>query len=118
MPLKTKNEGLRILSAGTGTIGLRMPNNKIALDLAKYLKRPITATSANLSGKLDCYSAKEIIKQFKSQKYKPDIIINAGQLPKRKPSTMVKVDSNGKVQVLRQGPVSQAQIYKVLGVSF
>jgi L-threonylcarbamoyladenylate synthase len=86
-----------------------MPNNKIALDLAKFLKRPITATSANVSGKNDCYSAHEIISQFQNQKNKPDIIINAGTLPKRKPSTIVKIQ-NHNVEILREGPISKKQI--------
>jgi L-threonylcarbamoyladenylate synthase len=81
-----------------------MPNNTIALDLAKHLKRPITATSANLSGQPDVYSAASIEKQFEKKKFQPDIIINAGRLPKRKPSTVVKVD-DGKITVLRQGPI-------------
>jgi L-threonylcarbamoyladenylate synthase len=101
------------LSAGTGFVGLRMPNNKIALDLAKHLKCPITATSANLSGQPDCYSADEIIAQFTKQKHKPNIIINAGKLPKRKPSTLVRVFDN-EVKILRQGPVSEKQITSLL----
>jgi L-threonylcarbamoyladenylate synthase len=104
---------LRRLSANTGTIGLRMPKNKIALDLAKRLGRPITATSANLSGQADCYSATEIIVQFAKQKYRPDIIINAGKLKKRKPSTLARIFDDV-VKVLRDGPVTQKQILSVL----
>jgi len=104
---------LSILSANTRTIGLRMPKNKIALDLAKYLKRPITATSANLSGQADCYSADEIIAQFAKQKHKPDIIINAGKLKKRKPSTLVRVFDDT-VKILRQGPVAEKEILKIV----
>jgi len=116
LPLKTKgDDGYRLLSAGNRTIGLRMPNNQIALDLAKYLKRPITATSANLSGKADTYSAKDVLKQFEKKKSQPDIIINFGKLPKRKPSTVVKITppdplfrkegEGSKIEILRQGPV-------------
>src|SRR6185503_15232761 len=59
VPLKAKSAFLKKLSAGTGTIGLRMPDQKIALDLAKELGAPITATSANPSGPRghDSYSA-------------------------------------------------------------
>ena len=108
-----KSKKLKVLSANTGTIGLRMPKNNIAQDLAKNLGRPITATSANVSGQADCYSAGDIIGQFKNQKYKPDIIINAGKLPKRKPSTLVRVFDDV-VKVLRQGPVTEKQILKSL----
>jgi len=102
---------IRQLSANTGTIGLRMPKNKIAMDLAKHLGRPITATSANLSGQPDCYSADDIIRQFRNQTHHPDIIINAGKLSKRKPSTLVSVSGNA-IKILRQGPISEKQIIK------
>jgi len=118
-----KSKKLKVLSPGTGTIGLRMPRNKIAMDLAKYLGRPITATSANLSGQPDCYSADEIVAQFSAgggsasggqkQKYQPDIIINSGKLPKRKPSTLARVFGD-EVKILRQGSVSEKQIIKSL----
>src|SRR3989344_5041665 len=41
---------LELLSAGTGTIGIRMPDNKIALSLVKKLKHHITTPSANPKG--------------------------------------------------------------------
>lgn len=91
-------------------LGLRFPKNQIALDLAKHLGQPITATSANVSGKPDCYSAADITAQFKKQKHEPDIIINAGKLPKRKPSTLVKIVNN-KLEILRLGPITQKQIF-------
>ena len=108
-----KGEGAKILTGKTGWIGLRMPKNKIALDLAKYLKKPITATSANLAGRPDCYPAKDIIAQFQNQKLKPDIIINTGKLSKRKPSTVVKI-GGGRVEIIRQGPIAKQTIIKVL----
>ena len=111
--LKVKSEKFKVLSANTGTMGLRMPKNQIALDLAKVLKRSITATSSNLSGRADCYSAADIIAQFIKQKYKPDIIINAGKLPKRKPSTLARVFDDV-VKILREGPVSEKTILKFL----
>jgi L-threonylcarbamoyladenylate synthase len=86
-----------------------MPKNDIALDLSGLLKKPITATSANVAGEPDCYSAAEIIKQYKNQKHKPDIVINVGKLPRRKPSTIVKIDGN-KHEVIRKGPVSVKKI--------
>ena len=105
-----------ILTAGTGMLGLRIPKNKIALDLAKYLKRPVTATSANISGKSDMHSASDIINQFRNRKLKPDIIIDAGKLPKRKPSTVVRIDKS--FYIFRQGSISRKELKKVLGVSF
>jgi L-threonylcarbamoyladenylate synthase len=116
--LRIKNEesrkkNIKMLSANTGELGIRQPKNIIALDLAKYLKQAITTTSANISGKPECYSVEDLLQQFGKAKYKPDIIINAGKLPKRKPSTLVKVE-NGEVKVLRPGPISNKQVFNLL----
>lgn len=109
---------VKLFSAGTKTIGLRMPKNQIALDIVKTLQKPITATSANpsahLSGGYDSYSAEDIIKQFSKQKHKPDIIIDAGKLPKRKPSTLVKILADGEIEILRAGSITKEQITKIL----
>lgn len=104
LPLKTKNPALQKLSAGTNYLGLRMPDNQIALDLPRGLKKPITSTSANVAGMPDCYSVNVILKQYSRKKIKPDLIINAGKLPKQKPSTIVKVE-NQKIILIRKGPV-------------
>jgi len=103
LPLRIKDERLGILS-DKGSLGIRMPNNKIALGLAKYLNRPTTATSANKSGQDDCYSAQAVLAQYKKSKFQPDIVINGGKLPKRKPSTIVKIDGD-RVNILRQGSI-------------
>lgn len=109
----TLKPSIKRFAAGTKTVGLRMPNNFIALDLAKNLGKPIPATSANPAGGYDSYTAKDIVDQFKDKKYKPDIIINAGKLKKRKPSTLVKI-SQGQIEILRPGPISLKQIQKAL----
>lgn len=40
-----------VTSAGLSTIGIRMPNNEIALKLIEFSNRPIAAPSANISGR-------------------------------------------------------------------
>lgn len=111
--LKIKDKKLKALTSGTNFIGLRMPNSNLALGLAKKLGRPITATSANLSGQPDSYSALMIIKQFQKQKHQPDIVINAGRLPKTKPSTVVKVVGK-QLEILRKGPIKVFTILAAL----
>lgn len=107
--LRSKNKELRVLSAKSGYLAVRVPKSDIALDLAHQLGSPITATSANVAGMPDCYSAESIVKQYKNLKLKPDIIINVGKLPKKKPSTLVKV-SGDEIEIIRRGPISEKQI--------
>ena len=115
--LKSKSLGLKMVSAGTGALGVRLPNNPVAVDLAKFLGRPITATSANpsahLSGGYDSYSARDILIQFEKKLAQPDIVIDFGRLLKRKPSTIVKIE-NRSISVLCLGPISQKQISQTL----
>lgn len=85
-------------------LALRVSSNKIATAIVKKFGSPITATSANISGKGELYSASGIIKQFEKRKFKPDLIIDAGLLPKCGVSTIIKVKNN-KVDVLRQGRI-------------
>ena len=70
-------------------IGLRVPNYKIINQLLKFCDYPLTGTSANISGKPPSTKIKEILKQFKNQKYQPDLVIDAGNLPKSKPSIVL-----------------------------
>lgn len=85
-------------------VAVRVPDCKIARLLSGRLGRPIVSTSANLSGQQVCYSASCVIGQFKNQKYQPDLILDAGRLPKRKPSTIVII-KDGRVVILRKGAV-------------
>ncbi len=117
LKLKVKCKGLKKLSADTGFLGIRYPKNQISLDLARVLKRPVTSASANPpagQGWDDSYSCDDIIRQFKEKKCKPDIIINAGKLPKRKPSTLIKINQDQTIQILRTGPISEQSIKKFI----
>lgn len=86
----------------------RIPSNKFALELIEKLGRPITATSANLSGQEPIYNADEIISTFAGN---VDLIIDARNLPVRKASTVFDVDSR---KILRDGQISEQRIIKVL----
>jgi len=93
--LKRKNKLPKILFAERKTIGLRIPKYKLVQDLFKKLNCPLTRTSANISGKPASNNIKEIINQFKNQPPtkngggQPDLIIDAGNLPKSKPSIVL-----------------------------
>ncbi|MBI5049664.1 MAG: threonylcarbamoyl-AMP synthase [Nitrospirae bacterium] len=89
------------LTGDTGKIAVRIPGNSFALNLAKTAGFPITATSANLSGRPPAQSAEEIIDYFGEE---IDLIIDAGRTPGGKPSTIVDVTVTP-VRVLREGRV-------------
>ncbi len=86
------------------TLGLRISASKLATFLVKKSGRPITATSANLSGRGELYTAKEIAAQFKNKKFQPSLIIDSGRLPRQRTSTIVKM-INGRMEILRRGKI-------------
>jgi len=90
--LKSKVKSLSVgVVATDGTIAIRVTAFPALQKLAEKLSHPIVATSANLSGAGDVYSAAEAIKMFAEQKNQPDIILDYGELPHRPPSTIVRV---------------------------
>ncbi len=92
------------------TIAFRIPANAFALKLIKKLNKPITATSANLSGQKELYKIKDTIQTFSKSK-EIALIINSDDLPERKPSTIY--DTINK-KVLREGDVKEAEIKETL----
>ena len=87
--LKRKNS-LKLYGVDKETIGLRIPKHKFLLSLLKIINKPLTGTSANISGEPASTKIEEVIKQFNGKKYQPDLIIDLGSLPpKSRPSKVI-----------------------------
>jgi len=86
-------------------IAIRVPDNKIAQMISRELGRPITSTSANISNHPECYSVAEFLNQAIGNKWLPDLILDAGNLPKRKPSTIVDAIKD-QIIVIRKGEIN------------
>ena len=101
--LKKKKIIPDIVTAGNGTVGIRMPNNKIAIDLIKLAGVPIAAPSANLSGEPSGTDINEIKDDFYG---KVDLIIDGGESKLGIESTIVKVIDET-IHILRPGAVTE-----------
>jgi L-threonylcarbamoyladenylate synthase len=100
------------LTAGTGTVGIRIPKHLLCLNIARELGRPYTATSANVSDREPELSAEKILAQFGDKAKEIGKVIDMGELPESAPSTVV--DARGeKPLVLREGAVSAEDIRSV-----
>jgi L-threonylcarbamoyladenylate synthase len=84
-----RKKTFKLYGVDKDTIGLRIPNHKFVLSLLKEIKKPLTGTSANISGKPASTKIKEVLEQFKNQKFQPDLIIDQEDLPKGKPSRVI-----------------------------
>jgi L-threonylcarbamoyladenylate synthase len=106
-PITVVSKGKHTVAIGveseTGTLGIRIPNYELVRDIVKKIGKPITATSANASYKKKPYTVEDILNNIsEKQKNLIDLIIDAGVLPKREPSTVVDTTGDGEI-VLRQG---------------
>ncbi|MFH1460919.1 MAG: L-threonylcarbamoyladenylate synthase [Patescibacteria group bacterium] len=102
-----------ILTAGQRTIGLRIADHPFVSALMEKLNEPITATSANFSGEPPMISSSLVIKTFEKAYPRPDLILDAGDLPISPPSTVLDLTSS-KPKILRIGPVTKKDLMKML----
>ncbi len=93
---------------GGKTIAFRVSSNKIVQKICEKLNDGITATSANLHTEPDTYSGKKAFEVFNG---KVSLVVDAGVLPKRRPSNIFDVQNK---VVVRKGLITEKQIKKVL----
>lgn len=87
-----------ILTSNNSTIGVRIPDNEIALKILSSYPYPLATTSANISGENNGTEISDFIDHFKNT---VDIIIDGGKTTDI-PSTIVRVE-NSEIKVLREG---------------
>ena len=104
--LKKKDTVSDILTAGLSTVGVRIPESDIALNLIKMSGVPIATSSANISGNPNETNISNIINDFQDD---VDYFIDGGKVNLGLPSTIVQI-VDGKVHILREGPISLEQI--------
>ncbi|MFA5030563.1 MAG: L-threonylcarbamoyladenylate synthase [Patescibacteria group bacterium] len=92
------------LTLGLPTVGIRIPASPVSILLTEMLGRPITSTSANISGEKVCTTIDEVMRQFRASPSLPDFFLDGGELSELPPSTVVDL-SGKKPKVLREGPV-------------
>lgn len=98
------------LTAGSGKIGIRLPQHPVAVALVKAVQNPITATSANLADQKGCYRIDDLDPLIAER---VDIILDAGPLKGGVGSTVVDVTVDPPV-ILREGAVAAKDIFDLL----
>lgn len=98
------------LTAGSGKIGIRLAAHPVTRALVEAVARPITGTSANISGGTGCRQISELDPQIRRQ---VDIILDGGPLKGGVGSTVVDVTGETPV-LIREGEVSKIEIMAVI----
>jgi len=108
--LLTKKPSIpEMLTSGSNQIGIRIPDHPFALRLIDKFG-PITSTSANLHSHPDPIDARLTLKDMKDH---AKICVDCGRTKHAVPSTIVDV-SNGDVEIVRKGVISQEEIENAL----
>lgn len=108
--LKRKDNVPDIMVSGGATVGVRMPEHEIALNIISRAGGMLPTTSANISGEATPKSYVELSEKFKSR---VDIIVDGGECPIGSASTII--DMSGEPKILRLGAISVEEIEKVIG---
>ena len=90
------------LTAGTGTVGVRLPAHPTARALVRALGAPVTAPSANPTGAEPPTTAGAVLAHFGDAL---DLVLDGGPTPGGAPSTVVDVTVDPP-RVIRQGAVT------------
>lgn len=98
------------LKESTETIGLRMPNNMIALSLIREARCPIAAPSANAHNSEPPTTCQEALRDLDGL---VDIAIDGGTSSVGKESSVVDL-TQSPPKVLREGPITQSDIEKIM----
>lgn len=98
-----------IVTSGLSTVGIRMPNNEIALDLIKAAGCPIAAPSANKFGRISPTTASHVKKQLTGI----ECILDGGPCKVGIESTVISLNDDGFV-ILREGVITSANLQEVI----
>jgi L-threonylcarbamoyladenylate synthase len=88
-----------------GTLGIRISSHPLVAAMVAQLQKPITATSANASGKKRPYTLEDIFSRLSAKQLDLiDLAIDAGTLPPNQPSTVIDTTLATPL-IMRQGDI-------------
>ncbi|MEP6742297.1 MAG: L-threonylcarbamoyladenylate synthase [bacterium] len=94
------------LTAGTNSIGLRLPNDETLRKLVRQCGGALTATSANPSGHPPARTADEVENYFSRG---IDLIVDGGEVSATEPSTVLDL-SGPEARLVREGAIKRSQL--------
>ncbi|HPV48846.1 MAG TPA: L-threonylcarbamoyladenylate synthase [Smithellaceae bacterium] len=97
-----------LVTAGTGKIGIRLPDHYGARQIAARSGKPLTATSANLSGAPECADAASVIAGLGDA---IDAVVDLGKTAGL-PATTVVDGTGSEPVILRQGTITLEEIMR------
>jgi L-threonylcarbamoyladenylate synthase len=115
--LESKHKVCPLLESEKGTLGVRIPRYQLINQLIQKFIKPVTATSANLANRPPHYSVKTLLNDLPKDKQRLiDLIVDAGKLPRNKPSTVIDL-TEVEIKILRKGDVDFVNVQTFISKS-
>ncbi len=111
--LKSKESIPSVTRGGLDTVAVRCPSNRIARELISCAGVPIAAPSANLSGTPSPTSAQHVIDDMMGR---VDVIIASSDSEIGLESTIVKIEEDNTLTLLRPGKITVDELLSVVDV--
>jgi len=102
MIFKARKEVPLLITGESRKVAVRVPGESVALQIAKAVTVPVTATSANLSSMPPAINAEAVLSYFGDN---VDLILDGGNAPGGKPSTILDVTVTPP-KILREGSIN------------
>jgi len=102
-----------VVTFGWDSVGLRIPDNDVALQLISLSGGLLIGSSANRTGEEPARRVQEISGELKEM---VDVVLDGGPAVQGRPSTVVDLTSE-KPRILREGPISLKAILYALALS-
>ncbi len=109
--LPAKHNISKRLKNTSGGVGVRISSEPIATDLVRELGRPLTATSANPSGKIPARTVEQARQYFYRE---VNVFLEGGELHSNVGSTVIEIGSDT-LRIIREGEVSKAALERMIG---
>ena len=98
------------ITAGTGTVGVRVPADESVRELVRECGGALTATSVNPSGKEPARSAEEVKEYFGDL---VDLVIDEGEVTATEPSTVLDVTTSP-LRLVREGAIKATDLHGMM----
>ncbi len=102
-----------LVAAGLPTVAVRMSAHPVFNRVVTDLGKPLAAPSANRFGRISPTSAQHVLQELGGR---IPLIVDGGQASKGVESTVVRIQ-NGRIEVLRKGPVTAEELSEIAEVN-
>jgi L-threonylcarbamoyladenylate synthase len=95
------------------SLGIRIPDHPLTLEVLRRFGAPLTATSANMAGQVHEVELERILEQFSPDAVEKWFLLEDDHRAYEIPSTMILQEGES-FKVLREGSISEEELHKAL----